>query len=40
MTKFRKKENNVYDLNIYANTGCYLFNKINMIKNIPEKSFL
>ena len=37
VTKFRKKENNVYDLNI--NTGCYLFNKINMIKNIPEKIF-
>ena len=37
VTKFRKKENNVYDLNI--NTGCYLFNKINMIKNIPGKIF-
>ena len=37
VTKFKSKQNNIYDANI--NIGCYLFNNINIIKNISETNF-
>jgi len=37
VTKFKSKQNNIYDANI--NIGCYIFKNLNIIKNIPETSF-
>lgn len=37
VTKFKKKDSTIRDASI--NIGCYIFNNLTFIKNIPEKYF-